>query len=100
MVTPALPIDLGSAAELAQHNYERRIQESPLVQILDQRRKRTIAGRQKLILQPAEVVDVRIPVVESVVDLVVYAYEPHAPFDQPPSQKRALPMDIPTITVA
>jgi hypothetical protein len=71
--------DLRRAAEFARHNHQRLIEPARGVQILDERGNAVIERGQEHVLQPAEVVDVRVPMLHRPhIDL----HDRHAGFDE------------------
>ena len=53
--------DLWCPAEFARHHDQRRIQQSPFVQIVDQGRDGSIGGREKLVAQVRKRLAMRVP---------------------------------------
>ena len=90
---PAVLVDLGCAAELAQGDHQRRIEQPALVQILDQRRDRDSNAAMRF-LQRLEEVDMMVP------SAFVEGDERHAGLDQPPGEQRPLAEPVPTVTIA
>ena len=101
MIAAGLGVDLGAAPHFAHHDHQRRVEQSALVEILDERRIRHVENRQVLVLEHAEVVFVHVVrVAVGAEDFGVHADERHARLDQPPGHEQARPAQVPAVAVA
>ncbi len=80
------------SSEFTHADDERAIQQAALVQIFQKRGEALVKRRQKLFLEPAVVVEVRVPVWTRVIDSAtpINGDEPHAGFDESSCQEETL----------
>ena len=87
------------AAELADPDDERLIEQAATVQVVEQRREPLVGRGHQAVLELIEVVAVRVPEVLAVV-VPVDRHQADARLDQPTRQQEALTVDVPPIAVA
>ena len=91
---------LGSAAELAHDDDQRLLEQAPLVEVFQERRETLVEHGQKLVLQPVEVLGVRIPAVAHRHLVEVDRDHRNAPLGQPAGEQHGLAEPMMTVPVA
>ncbi len=98
MIAASAAVDSWSPSELGQEHYERIVKFSTLNQILNECRGRAIPWRQKIVLQPIEIVAVCIPIVAGCAVEITGAQidgdERYPCISQSPAQQCALASDM------
>ena len=101
MVPARLGVDARRAAHFAHHDDECRVQQAPLLQILDQRRINLVEQRQVHVFQHAEVVLVHVVGVAVMPeDFLMHANERHARLHQPARHEHAGTEQVFSVTIA
>ena len=92
-------VDPRRAAELANPDHERLVEQAAAVEVFQQGREALVGRRHQTILQMVEIFAVGVPEVLSVV-VPVDRHQPDARFDQAAAQQEALTMNVPAVAIA
>src|SRR5688572_6380287 len=98
MFSPASARNLRPPAEFTDPSNDRVVQQSAFRKVGEQRSQSLVRNWNQVVLEPVEVVPVRIPKTPPIV-VPVDIDDGHSLLDQPPGEQHALTVDVAPITV-